>query len=247
MSSTPAGSVPYGSTPATRNPPPSVVPACTIPPTSRARSRSPVSPCPPDTTSPVPGPAAGPLAISTTSESSSYRSSTEIGAPGACLYALVSASCTILYAAWSQAATSGLGRPAEVIRTSVPALRAASTIPVIPATPRAAGWASSTGTGASTPSRMIPTTSRSSCIAATEACRSTPTASRWRSVSFGSTSRAPVCTEISASWWPRLSCMSWAIRWRSRSRACPATIARSLISCPLRSWSACSRVRRCDQ
>ncbi len=41
--------------------------------------------------------------------------------------------------------------------------------------------------------------------------------------------------------------MSWAIRCRSRSRACPATIARSRISCPLRSCSARSSVRRCDQ
>lgn len=140
------------------------------------------------------------MAISTTSESSSNRSSTVIEAPGACLYAFVRASCTIRYAAWSHAATNGLGCPDVVSRTSVPEPRAASTTPAIPATPRAAGWASSTGAGASTPSRKMPTTSRSSCIAATEACRSTPTASRWRSVSCGSTSSAPVCTEIRASW-----------------------------------------------
>ena len=140
-----------------------------------------------------------------------------IGAPGACLVRLVSASCTIRYAAWSAAGASGRASPERRSSTSVPAPRDASTSAVDAGHPAGRGLRFALAAPAP---RYRPAGCRRP-RAARASRPPTPRAAPRRPRAAGPSAPGPpparpVCTAISASWWPRLSCMSWAIRWRSR-------------------------------
>src|SRR5207248_8165775 len=108
----------------TRQPPPGRGPASSSPPYSPIRSRSPISPRPPDPGAPVAGRPSSVTAISRSS--GRYSRTTAARAVPACLITLVSASCTTRYAARST--PGGRSRaPVTVSSTLSPAARTRST------------------------------------------------------------------------------------------------------------------------
>lgn len=88
-------------------------------------------------------------------------------------------------------------------------------------------------------SRRTPTTSPRRSTAAAVLARMSPAAFRWCSGRSGASLSAPADSAMRLRSWPSTSCMSWAIRARSRDRARSA-----ISSCSRRSCSACSHPAR---
>ena len=85
-----------GRTAATRYPPSAVGPKAIVPPADAARSRMPISPCPvPCAAGPVRAPAGAVLVMVSAAACSVQSMATAAVPPGACLLALVRASCAI--------------------------------------------------------------------------------------------------------------------------------------------------------
>ncbi|URM93363.1 hypothetical protein LUW76_02905 [Actinomadura madurae] len=182
---------------------------------------------------------------------------TVTAAPGACLAALVMASWTTRCAV---SAVSGAGAggasagspagPAVVRETGTPEARARATSSGMlsraggtgapPAGP-AAGRVPPPGSAGFSPgasSRRTPMISRRCSVASAAPVRSSAAAARCRSPRSAATSRAPARTAMSASSWPRESCMSWAMRARSRSRSRSAMMRCWFSRCSARSQPA---------
>src|ERR1700733_15942207 len=98
---------------------PSAGPAVSVPPPSAARSRRPVSPyCAPVAASGPPARAGSGLATRTPLSPGEKSRLSRTGWPGACLRALVSASCAVRYAARAGSAATGRGVPVTVTSTA---------------------------------------------------------------------------------------------------------------------------------
>src|SRR5215472_8313891 len=208
----------------TWNPPPATGPASRLPPNSATRSRIPIRP----------RPSLAAAGVGTPAPSSTTRSRRpsrwycrliSTCAPGACLRALVVASCTMRYADSSSAGGSGAGWPTTRSRTFWPAARARAT--------RSSSWARlGSGSndaelsleGRSTPSSRASSSSATRAVSAIDASTGVPGPA-------GCTARwASACTAIALTWCVTTSWSSRAIRARSSSAARCRSSSRS------RSW-----------
>nr|WP_233359237.1 hypothetical protein [Thermomonospora amylolytica] len=156
--------------------------------------------------------------------------STVTDAPGACLAAFVSASCTTRYTVPSTSGGAGsTAFPRRSKATGMPDAAARST-----SSRSAAGPPPGRSGAGSASSRSTPMISCSRWVAVAAASRTRAAAARCRSSRSAASSSAPARNAIRLSSCPSESCMSWAIRDRSRSRSRSATIRCSRSSCSAR-------------
>ncbi|CAI4156567.1 hypothetical protein CCOS2040_06330 [Streptomyces albidoflavus] len=161
---------------------------------------------------------------------------TSARAPGpACLWTLVSASCTTRYAARSTAAGSGSPRSGQAISTGRPALRNRSAR----SSRRARPGAGSVGASGSPLWRSRPTVARSSSSAERLASRTWASASlAWSGLRSMTWAATPAWTLTRAMWWATTSCRSRAIRSRSSATRRRASSSRVRSARSARSWMA---------
>ncbi|OLB66114.1 MAG: hypothetical protein AUI10_03695 [Actinobacteria bacterium 13_2_20CM_2_72_6] len=153
------------------------------------------------------------------------------------MHTFVSDSCTTRYAVRSGTGASARAAPSTATSMRSPDRRNEATSSSSPARP-AVG---SVGAGGSPGSRSSPMVSRSSSSAVRLARRMWPSACRacpgWSARTWSATA---ACTVMRASWWPRTSCRSRAIRSRSSATRRRASCSRP--SSARRARSSTSRV-----